>query len=65
MWHDIAFANREALLDALDGFAEQLQRLRAALADEDHAGVLDCFTRARAAREQFLALIETPAMEQS
>lgn len=58
MWRDIAMANRQALLDALDGFSARLAALRDAVAAGDGDAVMDCFERARAARERFLELIE-------
>lgn len=58
MWHDIVRANRGAVLEALDQFAEHLDRLRTAVADDDGDTLLGSFQRARDAREGFLNLLE-------
>lgn len=54
MWRDIALANRPALLAELDGYIAALQTLRQALNDEDAAALLTIFSRARAAREDWM-----------
>lgn len=54
MWRDIALANRQALLTELDAYLAALQTLRAAVAAEDAATLLEMFTRARTAREHWL-----------
>lgn len=61
MWHDIVRANREAVLAQLDGFSRELAELRAAVAADDGAAILDTFQHARAARERYLELVEKPA----
>jgi prephenate dehydrogenase len=53
MWRDIALANRQALTIELDAYLGALQTLRRAVADEDAATLLEIFSRARAAREQW------------
>lgn len=53
MWHDIFIANREAVLETLDMFRADLDRLRDAIEAGDSAQLLGIFTRARAAREHF------------
>lgn len=55
MWRDIAIANKSALLEAIDLFSVQLQRLRAAVRDEDGDELLASFGRAKAARDEFAA----------
>ena len=55
MWRDIALANREAVLSELDVYLAALQTLRAAVSEEDAAALLEIFSRARAAREHWLA----------
>ena len=55
MWRDIALANREAVLVELDAYLAALQTLRAAVSAEDAAALLAIFSRARAAREHWLA----------
>jgi prephenate dehydrogenase len=53
MWHDICVHNEPALLKMLDRFEADLDRLRAAIADNDGKYLLEVFTRAKAARDQF------------
>lgn len=55
MWRDIALANREAVLAELDAYLVALQTLRAAVSVEDAVALLEIFSRARAARENWLA----------
>jgi prephenate dehydrogenase len=57
MWRDIAIANREALLAAIDNFSAHLGELREAVAEEDAATLEATFGRAKAARDQFAALL--------
>jgi prephenate dehydrogenase len=53
MWHDICIHNEPALLKMLDRFEADLDRLRQAIANNDGAYLLQVFTRAKAARDQF------------
>lgn len=55
MWRDIALANREAVLAELDAYIAALKSLQAAVSTEDAAALLEIFSRARAARERWLA----------
>ena len=57
MWHDIALANRPALLEAIDDFSAGLDRLRAAIDAGDGAAIMACFERAKSARDRFAALL--------
>ena len=50
MMLDTLLTNREAVLDWLDAFADQLAVLRAALADGDEAGLRAQLTAAQARR---------------
>lgn len=54
MWRDIALANREALLAELDAYCGALQSLRTAVAEADADALLKLFSRARAARENWM-----------
>ena len=54
MWRDIALANRDALLVELDAYLAALQTLRAAVDARDGDALHEIFTRARAARENWL-----------
>ncbi|MEX2523921.1 MAG: prephenate dehydrogenase/arogenate dehydrogenase family protein [Gammaproteobacteria bacterium] len=54
MWHDVCLANRDSLLTVLDDFQEHLARVRAAVAGNDGARLLEIFNRARQARDDFI-----------
>jgi cyclohexadieny/prephenate dehydrogenase len=57
MWRDIAIANREALLGAIDSFSEHLMWLRRAVAGGDGERLLETFGRAKRARDEFTAIL--------
>ncbi|WP_369795097.1 prephenate dehydrogenase/arogenate dehydrogenase family protein [Halioglobus sp. HI00S01] len=57
MWRDIAIANKAALLEAIDLFSGHLADLRTAVAGEDSDGMHATFTRAKAARDEFAAIL--------
>lgn len=61
MWHDIMKANKASVLDALDLFTENLNRLRSAIASEDSEHLLGVFTRAKAARDHFTKMLTRQA----
>jgi prephenate dehydrogenase len=65
MWRDIAIANKPALLDAIDMFSEHLGRLREAVACEDSESMHATFTRAKAARDGFAAILEERQRKQN
>ncbi len=54
MWRDICLANREALLNHIDGYQNELTELREMLAQNDSQGLESIFTDARDARKQWL-----------
>lgn len=53
MWRDICLANRSALLSVLEDFDADLEQLRKAIGAGDGARILEVFTRAKQARDQF------------
>jgi prephenate dehydrogenase len=53
MWRDIALANRDELLKAMDGFTDKLAELRQAVADGDGEAMHKTFSAAKAARDAF------------
>jgi prephenate dehydrogenase len=57
MWKDIALANREALLAAVDDFSTHLDTLRGLIANGDADGLLQTFSRAKRARDEFAAIL--------
>lgn len=56
MWHDIALANRTALLNGLDDFEKHLADLRTAIADGDGDYLHGVFERAKKSRDHFGAI---------
>jgi len=54
MWRDIALANRDALLNRLDGYTAQVAQLRAALESNDGEALQRTFALARDARSDWL-----------
>ncbi len=58
MWRDIALANRDALLEAIDSFGLHLATLRSAVASGDGASLEQTFCDAKAARDQFVQDLE-------
>jgi len=54
MWRDIALANRDELLGAIDTFDRHLASLRRAVEGGDATALEHCFADARAARERFI-----------
>ena len=53
MWHDICLANREAMVDAIDRFSSELDRLTDAVRRGDGEYVRTVFTRAKAIRDRY------------
>ena len=64
MWRDITLANRDALLEAIDGFSLSLLGLREAIAASDGARIQEVFERARSAREIYLRWLEENTQQQ-
>jgi len=57
MWRDISIANKHALLDTIDMYSASLSVLREAVAAEDADGLLETFSRAKRARDEFSAIL--------
>jgi prephenate dehydrogenase len=55
MWHDICVANRDALVEALDRFQENLGVAVDAIRDGDGKTIKEIFTRAKALRDRYAA----------
>jgi len=53
MWHDICLANRESLLRMVDRFGQHLEEVRLAVERGDSARLLEIFSRAKHARDEF------------
>ncbi len=65
MWHDIALANREALISAIDGFCAELGALRGAIDQSDSTSIMAAFERAQAARGAFAQMLQARAASSS
>lgn len=66
MWHDIFFANKKAILNAVDGFEAQLAIIRKLIEEEDSQTLMGLLGHAQAARQHFNhMLVKKPFMEKS
>ncbi|UTF60760.1 prephenate dehydrogenase/arogenate dehydrogenase family protein [Gilvimarinus sp. DA14] len=54
MWHDIMRANKTDVLQSLDLFMANLQRLRGAIESGNSEYLLETFTRAKTARDRYI-----------
>ena len=54
MWRDVCLSNRDALLKEMDGYQQQLTRLRELIANHDGAALENLFAHARQARQKWL-----------
>ncbi len=61
MWHDIMQANRDEVINAIDLFQNNLNQLRQAIEADDSSYLLTTFSRAKAARDEFTALLGSDA----
>lgn len=57
MWHDIMRANKDAILQSMDLFIDNLSRLRTSIEKEDSKYLLDVFSRAKEARDEFTLML--------
>lgn len=57
MWRDIMLANDQAVIKAIDLFSNNLNRLRTAIESKNSQELLGIFTRAKAARDHFSAML--------
>ena len=55
MWRDVFLSNRDAVLEMLDTFSDDLDRLKTAIRDRDGQTLFDHFTRTRAIRRSIIA----------
>jgi len=66
MWHDIFFANKKAILNAVDGFEKQLTTLRKLIEDENSQALMGLLGHAQAARQHFNHMLaKKPLMEKN
>lgn len=57
MWHDICLANRSEMLSQIEHFRQHLDHVTDALESGDSEKILECFSRAKSARDHFSTLI--------
>lgn len=65
MWRDIMLGNRSAVLEAIDLFLANMQRLRASIEHGDATELTGVFTRAKAARDRFTLMLSHRAYSSS
>ena len=66
MWHDIFFANKKAILNAIDGFEAQLAIIRKLIEDENSQALMGLLGHAQAARQHFNHMLANrPLMEKN
>ena len=58
MWHDIMKANKAAILRSLDLFTDNLQRMRSSIEKEDSEYLLEVFSRAKEARDEYTKMLK-------
>lgn len=58
MWHDIMRANKAAILRSLDLFTDNLQRMRSSIEKEDSDYLLEVFSRAKTARDEYTKMLK-------
>ena len=63
MWHDICYANRNALLTVLDNFDEHINVIRNAIKQNDSQGLLAIFQNAKQQRDAFLDQRQRPLQD--
>ena len=61
MWHDIFMANGEAVVEVLDVYMGDLNRLRQAVLDKNSDDLTSTFKRAKKSRDKFLSHFENGA----
>lgn len=66
MWHDIFFANKHAILEAVAGFEQQLQQFKQVIEQNDSHALMGMLGHARAARQHFNHMLaKQPLMEKN
>lgn len=61
MWRDIVLSNKKSVLDAIDLFSMNLNRLKAAIEQDDATQITGVFTRAKVARDRFTKMLSNQA----
>lgn len=58
MWRDICLHNKDAILQVLDRFTNDLQTVRTLIENSDRQGLFDVFEEAKDVRDQFVKMLE-------
>ncbi len=61
MWRDIMLANKEAILQSIDLFSNNLSQLKEAIVAQDETEITGIFTRAKSARDRFTKMLANQA----
>lgn len=61
MWRDIVIANKQSVLESIDLFSQNLNRLKEAINNEDTKSITGVFTRAKVARDRFTKMLSNQA----
>ena len=59
MWSDICLSNQDYLLKALELFISQLEQITGVINNNDRDGLLQIFSSAKHARDQFLEELDS------
>lgn len=54
MWRDICLENRQAILDSIEDFQSNLNRLQTMVSESDSEGMLEMFAHAKTSRDAYL-----------
>lgn len=65
MWRDIMLANKDAVLNAIDLFLNNMHRLKTMIEEEDGKAMTGVFTRAKSARDRFTSMLSHQAYSKS
>jgi prephenate dehydrogenase len=63
MWHDIMLSNKEAIIAVMDKFRKTLDQLETAMKTDDSKTIIAMFEHAKAARDEFSALLQSRQKE--
>lgn len=63
MWHDIMLSNKDAIIAVMDKFRETLGQLETAMRADDSKAIITMFEHAKAARDEFSALLQSRQKE--
>lgn len=65
MWRDIFLSNKVETINALDAYVENLTKIRRAISEDDGDSLMGTFTRAKSARDHFVAMLNKKSYSSS